>query len=144
MTIAFIRPLSLLSDLIEYQLIHTTGKDVLEGESAKDANERRCRRVIDTYQPDAIVMCRYANKDGLFLSSLCKEKNIKVIYYIDDLLFEPSLEVLDENKYLNYKKIQFHAKIFFIQQVAESAVIKTKKHKPILEKCDYAYDRYIR
>lgn len=104
LTIAFIRPLSLLSDLIEYQLIHTTGKDVLEGESAKDANERRCRRVIDTYQPDAIVMCRYANKDGLFLSSLCKEKNIKVVYYIDDLLFEPSLEVLDENKYLNYKK----------------------------------------
>ena len=96
LTIAFIRPLSLIPDLIDYHLIHSTGKDFLEGESAKDANERRCRRVIDTYRPDVIVMCRYANKDGLRLSSLCREKNIKIVYYIDDLLFEPSLEVLDE------------------------------------------------
>ena len=104
LTIAFIRPFALITHLIEYKIIHGTGNDISEGESPKQANARRCTEIINNYNPDVLIMCRYANKDALKLSSLCKENNIKVVYYIDDLLFEPSLEVLDEAKYLNYKK----------------------------------------
>ena len=49
-------------------------------------------------------MCRYFDIDALRLSSLCKKNAIKVIYHIDDLLFDPSPEVLDEAKYNAYRK----------------------------------------
>ena len=103
LTISFIKPFSLISHLVEYQLIHGTGKDVLEGESGKEANARRCEKVIDAYRPDVLIMCRYANKDAVQLSEFCTRQNIKVVYYIDDLLFDPSPTTLEENKYLNYK-----------------------------------------
>ena len=104
LTISFINPFSLLSDLIEYKIIHGTGDDILDGESIKDANIRRCKNILSTFQPDVLVMCRYANKDALQLAATCTKMGIKVIYHIDDLLFEPSLEVLDEKKYFDYKK----------------------------------------
>ena len=104
LNIAFVRPFSLMSNLIEYQIIHSIDFNVFDGESIKDATYRSARQIIDSFMPDVLVMCRYANKDGLVLSQLCKENNIKIVYYIDDLLFEPSLEVLDESKYLNYIK----------------------------------------
>ena len=103
LTISFVKPLSLIPHLIEYQLIHETGSEVLEGESGKEANARRCEKIIDTYQPDVLVMCRYGNKDAVQLSELCNQQNIKVVYYIDDLLFDPSPTTLEKKKYLNYK-----------------------------------------
>ena len=104
LTISFIKPFSLMPHLIEYQLIHETGNDVLGREPGPKANAKRCKQILDDYQPDVLVLCRYANKDAIQLSVLCKERNIKVIYYMDDLLFDPSPDVLDSNKYYNYKK----------------------------------------
>ena len=49
-------------------------------------------------------MCRYFDVDALNLSSWCKKNGIKVIYHIDDLLYDPSPEVLDEVKYKAYRK----------------------------------------
>ena len=102
LTISFIKPFSLMPHLIEYQLIHETGNDVLGREPGPKANAKRCKQILDDYQPDVLVLCRYANKDAIQLV-LCKERNVKVIYYMDDLLFDPS-DVLDSNKYYNYKK----------------------------------------
>ena len=93
-----------MSNLIEYQIIHSIDFNVFDGESIKDATYRSARQIIDSFMPDVLVMCRYANKDGLVLSQLCEENNIKIVYYIDDLSFEPSLDVLDESKYRNYIK----------------------------------------
>ena len=104
LSIAFIKPFRFISHLVEYKLIHTTGTDSREGESGKEANARRCKKIIDSYRPDVLIMCRYANKDAVQLSAMCKEQDVKVVYYIDDLLFEPSPDALDENKYLNYIK----------------------------------------
>ena len=103
-TLSFIKPLSLIHEHIEYQLIHTTGNDTFDGETTKEATTRRCLNIINSFQPDILIMCRYFDIDALSLSSLCKKNGIKVIYHIDDLLFDPSPEVLDEAKYNAYRK----------------------------------------
>ena len=104
LTISFIKPFSLISHLIDYKLIHETGDDVLGRDSGKKANARRCKQILDSYQPDVLILCRYANKDAIQLSVMCNARNIKVIYYTDDILFKPSPDVLDAKKYANYKK----------------------------------------
>ena len=104
LTISFIKPFSLIPHLVDYKLIHETGDDVLGRDPGKEANARRCKQILDTFQPDVLILCRYANKDAIQLSAMCNASNVKVIYYTDDMLFKPSTDVLDAKKYANYKK----------------------------------------
>ena len=104
LTISFLKPISLMNNLIEYNLIHDTGTDILDGESGKQANKRRCERILDSFKPDVLLMCRQYGYSAVALAQISKKKGIKLIYHIDDLLFDPSPEVLDQDKYLAYKK----------------------------------------
>ena len=57
LTISFLKPISLINNLIEYKLIHDTGTDILDGES-ENSQQRRCERILDSFKPDLLLMCR--------------------------------------------------------------------------------------
>ena len=102
LTISFIKPLSLLHDKVEYQLILGLDTQALKGDALKRAIRKQCEELINDYNPDVLIMSRYYGKDGIVLAQQCRKRNIPFIYHIDDLLYEPSKDVLDEKKYETY------------------------------------------
>ncbi len=104
LVISFIKPFSLLQDKVEYRLLHGIGLEIQGGGSQKAAVYKKCEELIDDFNPDLVIMCRYSGRDGLILAKICQQKRIPIMYHIDDLLFEPSAEVLDQKKFDVYKK----------------------------------------
>ena len=104
LTISFLKPLSLIPHLIQYQLIHEIISKPLDQETNNQAIIRRCSEILDSFNPDIFLMCRQYGHAAVELAQLCRERGIKVIYHIDDLLYDPSPDVLDQDKYLAYKK----------------------------------------
>lgn len=104
LVISFIKPFSLLQDIIEYRILHGINSRPLNSESPKDAILRNAEELLGEYNPDVLIMCRYSAKDGVILANRCQERGVPIIYHIDDLLFEPSKDVLDDKKYKVYKK----------------------------------------
>ena len=102
LTISFIKPLSLLRDKVEYKLILGLDTQALKGDALKRAIRKQCKEFINDYKPDVLIMSRYYGKDGIVLAQECRKKVIPFIYHIDDLLYEPSKDVLDEKKYEAY------------------------------------------
>ena len=107
LTISFIKPFGQMDKTVEYHLltdIDHNSRASPTGVSRKELIRASCNDILSSFQPDIVVFCRYSAKDGLVLAEICRKKGIKIIYHIDDLLYAPSQDVLEEAKYNAYTK----------------------------------------
>jgi len=99
--IALVRPLREMKN-IEYMLIESICSS--DSSDRKKEVQEKVTALVDSFSPDILILCREYRKDSQILLKHCRERKIKSIYYIDDLLYEASLEVLDQEKYDAYRK----------------------------------------
>jgi glycosyltransferase involved in cell wall biosynthesis len=100
LVISFIRPLVKM-DSVAFKIIDKI-KRVQGGKSSPDELSVTCERLIDKFKPDVLVLCREYSREAQAMLSCCKKRGIKTVYHIDDLLYDPSSEVLDKKKYQAY------------------------------------------